>query len=80
MSRAIVGKNILGICAETTRWTQIARFCYQRGCNCHDCYYAKFSKSGWRNNKCNVKACVLELVRTKGLAKNIDTPQVMEDN
>lgn len=44
-------------------WTQLAKDCYKRGCNCRDCELipAKYLAI------CKVKQAVIELVRTKGL-------------
>lgn len=44
-------------------WTQAAKDCYARGCNCRGCLMQDLE------TKCNMKAAVLELVRKFGAPK-----------
>lgn len=55
--------NELGTTVAQRRWTDLALHCYMRGCGCNGCLYSGVLESG----KCQMKATVLELVRTKGI-------------
>ena len=43
-------------------WTQGAKECYKRGCNCEGCKIQEIMKS----QKCLMKMSVIELVRLRG--------------
>lgn len=58
-------QNALGNTVVQRRWTDLALSCYMRGCACTGCLYSGVLESG----KCQMKATVLELVRTKGIPK-----------
>lgn len=60
-------KNELGTCASVKRWTKIAEECYFRGCACRGCYYEEFFLKS--NQRCKMKATVLELVKVLGKPK-----------
>jgi len=55
------------------RWTKTAVECYQRGCDCSDCYIRTMIST-----KCRMKESVFELVRTFG-KPDIETIQFIED-
>ncbi len=46
---------------EVYRWTVSAKFCYDRGCVCKNCYYKENLET-----VCKMKSAVLELVRRFG--------------
>jgi hypothetical protein len=71
------GYNALGSFAETTRWTEVTKYCYKRHCICEGCLYSQFFSN---KNKCKAKAHVLALVSYIGKPKGIDLCQVKEDN
>lgn len=54
----------MGRAVAVRRWTVTAIDCYKRGCNCEGCYYKDFFSGS--SQKCQMKASVLELVRTIG--------------
>ncbi|MBE7709673.1 MAG: hypothetical protein E7Z93_04405 [Cyanobacteria bacterium SIG32] len=54
----------MGRAVAVRRWTQTALECYKRGCNCEGCFYKTFFSGS--SQKCQMKASVLELVRTIG--------------
>ena len=45
-------------------WTEGARFCYQRGCNCRGCYVKDIM-----DTKCYMKSAVIKLVEMFGAPK-----------
>jgi hypothetical protein len=57
-------KNFLGYFSpdNTDRWTYSAVYCYKIGGNCDNCKIFNLIKS----QKCQMKACVLELIRKLG--------------
>lgn len=57
--------NALGNTVVQRRWTDLALHCYMRGCTCTGCLYSRILQSG----SCQMKATVLELVRTQGIPK-----------
>ena len=74
----------MGICPSVTRWTTTAIECYKRGCNCKGCFYKDFfSNSKYGENepkqKCQMKATVLELVRTQGIPDGVKEKTVIKD-
>ena len=66
----------MGKAIAVKRWTPTALECYKRGCVCDGCFYSDFFSA--TAQKCQMKAAVLELVRTIG-APNIETPQFIEN-
>jgi hypothetical protein len=56
------------------RWTNIAKFCYERGCVCADCLYSEIL-----TEKCVAKKSVIESVRALGLPQDIKTPSVLPE-
>ena len=64
--------NDLGKVVKVNFWTEGAIDCYLRGCVCNE------SCSTFRilGKKCNMKACVLESVRTLGLPSRHKTETV----
>lgn len=51
-------------------WTPGAIECLERSCNCKDCFYKDFfekGQTGGYRQKCQMKASVLELIRTIGM-------------
>ncbi len=67
----------LGRATAVRRWTQTAIECYKRGCNCEGCFYTDFFNNS--NQKCQMKASVLELVRVLG-KPDIELKQVLPDD
>mgnify|MGYP006908887650 FL=1 len=65
----------MGTAIAVKRWTPTALECYKRGCNCEGCFYSDFFSA--TAQKCQMKAAVLELVRTIG-APNVELQQVLE--
>ena len=65
----------MGRAIAVKRWTPTALECYKRGCVCEGCFYSDFFSA--TAQKCQMKAAVLELVRTIG-APNVDLPQIIE--
>lgn len=55
----------LGKTASVRRWTPTAIECYKRGCMCGGCFYRDFFNKS--NQRCHMKATVLELVRVIGV-------------
>ena len=49
------------------QWTEGARFCYYRGCNCQGCYVTEIVET-----KCIMKTAVLKLVQMYGAPKPED--------
>jgi hypothetical protein len=43
------------------QWTEGARFCYKRGCNCKGCYYQELM-----SEKCEMKSAVFMLIKKFG--------------
>jgi hypothetical protein len=66
----------MGRAVAVRRWTETAVECYKRGCNCECCFYQKFFSGS--PQKCQMKASVLELVRTIG-TPNVELPQILPD-
>ena len=66
----------MGRAVTVRRWTPAAVDCYKRGCVCSECLYSNFFSG---NHKCQMKASVLELVRTQGPPPDIDLPQITDD-
>ena len=66
----------MGRAVTVRRWTPAAIDCYKRGCVCNDCMYNKFFSG---NHKCQMKASVLELVRTVGPPTEVELQQILED-
>lgn len=62
--------NALGITTHQKKWTDLALHCYMRKCACTGCLYSCILES----SKCQIKAAVLELIRTK----NFPTYNVIE--
>ncbi len=65
----------MGRAIAVKRWTPTALECYKRGCNCVGCFYSDFFSA--TAQKCQMKAAVLELVRTIG-TPNVELPQIIE--
>lgn len=65
----------MGKAIAAKRWTPTALECYKRGCNCGGCFYSDFFSA--TAQKCQMKATVLELVRTIG-TPNVELPQILE--
>ena len=65
----------MGRAIAVKRWTPTALECYKRGCNCVGCFYSDFFSA--TAQKCQMKAAVLELVRTIG-TPNVELPQILE--
>lgn len=57
--------NSLGRATVRQKWTDLALHCYMRRCSCTGCLYSYILKS----SKCQMKAAVLELIRTKNFPK-----------
>ena len=57
------------------RSTPTALQCYKRGCVCEGCFYSDFFSE--TAQRCQMKAAVLELVRTIG-TPNVELPQILE--
>lgn len=57
--------NALGRIAGRQKWTNLALHCYMRQCVCSGCLYSCILES----SRCQMKAAVLELTRTKNLPK-----------
>jgi len=57
--------NYMGKTTAQYRWTDTAIMCHKRGCKCKGCFYENFFSD--KNQKCQMKAAVLELVRKIGL-------------
>lgn len=55
------------------RWTKSAIECYQKGCDCSDCYIKSLL-----SERCRMKESVIELVRVYG-KPDIKTIQFIED-
>ena len=66
----------MGRAVAVRRWTPTAIDCYKRGCNCEGCYYKDFFNGS--SQRCQMKASVLELVRTIG-TPNVEIPQFLDD-
>ena len=66
----------MGRAVGVRRWTPTATECYKRGCVCDGCFYKDFFSGG--SQKCQMKAAVLELVRTLG-TPDVELPQVLLD-
>jgi len=66
----------MGRAVAVRRWTDTAKECYKRGCNCEGCFYKDFFSGS--SQKCQMKASVLELVRTIG-TPDIELPQILDD-
>ena len=64
----------MGRAIAVRRWTQTALECYKRGCVCDGCFYKDFFSSA--TQRCQMKASVLELVRTIG-TPNIELQQFL---
>ena len=56
------GFNDLGNFAKPQSWNNTTKMCYERGCICRGCEYSELVL----DNKCQVKAAVLESVRLFG--------------
>ena len=71
--------NELGQVPATSsrRWTPTAIECYKRGCRCKGCFYKEFFTN--KDQKCQMKATVLELVRVFGKPENIKTKGIMKE-
>ena len=65
----------MGRAVAVRRWTPAAVECYKRGCNCTGCFYSDYFSG---SHKCQMKASVLELVRSIG-TPDVDLPQIIED-
>lgn len=57
-------KNDLGAYVSPKKWNDTTIMCYKRGCYCYGC---EFSRLFGKDNKCQVKAAVLESVRVLGV-------------
>lgn len=82
MGNSTIKNTDLGSVAVSAcrRWSQLAIYCFKRGCNCQGCYYNEFfeNASGYkREPKCQMKAAVLETVRQLGIPKRIRTRGVI---
>ena len=64
----------MGRAIAVKRWTPTALECYKRGCVCEGCFYSDFFSA--TAQKCQMKAAVLELVRTIG-TPNVELPQTI---
>ena len=62
-------RNSLGMIGDVRRWTGSAIDCYKRGCVCKGCQFKNYFES--INQKCQMKATVLELVRVNGAPEGI---------
>ena len=56
-------RNDLGMFSVPRRWNDLSLMCYERGCVCRGCEFAKVISD---DVKCQVKASVLESVRVLG--------------
>ncbi|MFA7658798.1 MAG: hypothetical protein WCY19_05135 [Candidatus Gastranaerophilaceae bacterium] len=61
----------LGRTFAQRKWTITAIECYKRGCVCDGCVYQDFFDKSSSDQKCQVKASVVELVRTIGLPEDV---------
>ena len=66
----------MGRAVAVRRWTPTATDCYKRGCKCDGCFYRDFFSG--TTQKCQMKASVLELVRTIGTPE-VDLQQVLHE-
>lgn len=66
----------MGKSVAVRRWTSTALECYKRGCVCEGCFYADFFNG--TAQKCQMKASVLELVRTLG-KPDVEIKQILPD-
>lgn len=64
-----------GRAVAVRRWTPTAIECYKRGCNCDGCFYKDFLT----NQRCMMKASVLELVRVIGTPEGIEMEGVINE-
>jgi len=74
-----VGRNDLGkfsVRPYDNHWSDIAVYCFKRGCNCQDCPNYDVVMGLESSDICNVKASVLELVRLFGKPKVINKRQM----
>lgn len=69
--------NAIGKTTAQRRWTKLSVECLKRGCNCEDCYYRDFFSD--KNQKCQMKSAVLELVRTLGMPEEFIRNGVIEE-
>ena len=73
-----INKNYkMGKTAAVRRWTELSIECYKRGCVCTGCFYRNFFAKS--NQKCHMKAAVLELVRVLGMPKDVEIKIIIED-
>ena len=66
----------MGRAVAVRRWTPTAVECYKRGCVCDGCWYSAFFSGKYQ--KCQMKASVLELVRTQG-TPNVELQQYIPE-
>lgn len=69
--------NYIGKTTSQRRWTNLSLECLKRGCNCQNCFYQNFFSD--KNQRCQMKSAVLELVRVQGMPKNMETKGVIEE-
>ena len=61
---------------QIRRWTDSAKECYLRGCNCDGCDIYKLYFKG-KKTQCFMKMAVIESVRTLGLPPDLYRKQVI---
>lgn len=59
------------------RWTVSSIECFKRGCICEGCYYQTFFTD--KNQKCHMKAAVLESVRVLGKPESVKEKSVIQE-
>lgn len=76
LEETLLRSRDMGRAVAVRRWTPTATDCYKRGCNCNGCYYQDFFSGS--SQKCQMKAAVLELVRTIG-TPDVELQQILLD-
>jgi len=51
-------------------WSNTAIMCYERNCICSDCFFDKFFSD--KEQKCQMKFAVIELVKKFGIPKEVE--------
>ena len=58
-------------------WTLSAIQCYLRGCVCDGCFYQDFFTD--KNQRCQMKNAILNLIRNKGLPTYLKRKSIIEE-
>ena len=72
--------NYMGKTTSQRRWSESAIMCYKRGCVCNGCFYEEFFRNSGTKVKCQMKAAVIELMRTIGKPPETNEKTIIKED